>query len=142
MVYPVFEHIDALVLHNGIMGECLVNASVSRDQFGFKSAADELVRHLFAEYFLCGLYKLAHVLSSLGLALDTCELFIGPFKRVYDLNGSELRAVKDKRTLLDESHKIHGLVDLAGVVLQLVDELRGQCSIRGKAVFKHTLESL
>lgn len=142
VVYPVSEHVYALVLDDGIMGECLVNASMSWDQFRFKCAADELVRHLFAEYFLCGLYKLTEVLRSLGLALDPRELFISPFECVDDLSRGELYAIEDQRTLLDQSRQEHGLIYFAGIVLQLVNELPGQDSIRSKAVFKHALESM
>lgn len=101
--------------------------------------ATNSIGHLFREYFLCYLQQLGYVLSSLGLTLDATYLIVSPFKGIHYLDRSELGAVKNQRTLLEQSEQINGLVNLASVMPDLFNEFPSQDVIRGKAVFEHSL---
>lgn len=146
VVNAVFEYVDALVLEYGVVGQCLINASVLREQFGVgersstDAFADVPVGHLFSQYFLRRLHQFLEILASLGCALDVAELSVRLFERFDYLHRRELRAVEDQRALLDQSEQVHRLIDFMGVLLHFGDEFLSQDAVGGKTELEHALE--
>lgn len=65
----------------------------------------------------------------LGFGLYTTNLVISPFKGIDYLSRRELRAVKNKRTLLDKPEQINGRITLTGVLFDLSNEFMSEDAI-------------